>query len=183
MQRTSLRCARSPLTLRLDVPLKKGTSRIPRPASRNASRACRRFHQRPLRRARLTAFLSSASATPRLGPKGPASLPPGPPRPRPHGSDSATRLRSSLRSPVPVATAYIRLAALQPCQSTGVLEVPSITAHHLLGAPPSPPVPANTTKALVASPRCQPHPGAIAASTRPSNPACSGLAQLRCARH
>ena len=78
------------------------------------------------------------------------------------------------RFPVPVATTYIRVVALQPCQSTGVLEMPSITAHHLLGAPPSPPVPANTTRALVASPRCRPHAGAIAASTRPSNPV-SGL--------
>ncbi len=87
------------------------------------------------------------------------------------------------RSPVPVATTYIRAVALQSCQSTGVLEMPSIAAHHLLGAPPSPRVPANPTSSLVASPRCRPHAGAIAASTRPSNPACSGLAQLRCARH
>jgi len=83
----------------LDVPLKKTTSCIPRPASRDASRACRRFHQRPHRRARHAEFLSSASATPRLGPKSPASLRPGPPRPRPPGSDSAMRQRSSLAFP------------------------------------------------------------------------------------
>ena len=82
---------------------------------------------------------------------------------------------SHWRALMPVVTTHIRAAALQPCQSTGVLEMPSITAHHLLGAPPSPPVPANTTRALVASPRCRPYAGAIAASTRPSNPACSGL--------
>ena len=90
---------------------------------------------------------------------------------------------SHWRAPMPVVTTHIRAAAIQPCQSTGVLEMPSIATHHLLGTPPSPPVPANTTTALVASPRCRPHAGAIAASTRPSNPACSGLAQLRCARH
>ena len=180
MQRTSLR---SPLMLRLDVPLKKSTFRIQRPASRSASRACGRLHQRPHRRARLTAFLSSASATPGSARRAPHHFVQGylvlahlaRTRPRVSGHHS--------RSPVPVATTYIRVVALQPCQSTGVLEMPSITAHHLLGAPPSPSVPANPTTALVASPRCRPHVGAIAASTRPSNPACSGLAQLRCARH
>ena len=87
------------------------------------------------------------------------------------------------RSPSPVVTTHIRAAALQPCQSTGVLEMPSITVHRLLGTPPSSPFPTNTTRAHVAWPRFRPHAGAIAASTRTANPACSGLAQLRCARH
>ena len=90
---------------------------------------------------------------------------------------------SHRRSPVPVVTTHIRAAAIQPCQSTGVLEMPSFSVHRLLGTPPSSPFPANTTGADVACPRLRPHAGAIAASTRPSNPACSGLAQLRCARH
>ena len=87
------------------------------------------------------------------------------------------------RFPSPVVTMHIRAAALQPCQSTGVLEMPSITAHWLLGTPPSSPFPTNTTRAHVACPRFRPHAGAIAASTRTANPAYSGLAQLRCARH
>jgi hypothetical protein len=91
-------------------------------------------------------------------------------------------LRPHWRSPVPVVITHIRAAALQPCQSTGVLEMPSITAHRLLGTPPSPPFPANATGASVAGPWPRPHSGAIAASTRTANPACSRLAQLRCAR-
>ena len=87
------------------------------------------------------------------------------------------------RSPSPVVTTHIRAAALQPCQSTGVLEMPSITVHRLLGTPPSSPFPPNTTGAHVAWPRFRPHASATAASTRTANPACSGLAQLRCARH
>ncbi len=87
------------------------------------------------------------------------------------------------RSPSPVVTTHIRAAALQPCQSTRVLEMPSITVHRLLGTPPPSPFPANTTGAHVAWPRFRPHASAIAASTRTANPACSGLAQLRCARH
>ena len=87
------------------------------------------------------------------------------------------------RSPSPVVTTHIRAAALQPCQSTRVLEIPSITVPRLLGTPPSSPFPANTTGAHVAWPRLRPHASAIAASTRTANPACSGLAQLRCARH
>ena len=87
------------------------------------------------------------------------------------------------RSPVPVATTYIRVPAPQPCQSTGVLEMPSLSVHRHLGTPPSSPFPATTTGAHVAWPRFRPHASAIAASTRTANPACSGLAQLRCARH
>ena len=87
------------------------------------------------------------------------------------------------RSPVPVVAIPARAALPKSCQSTGVLEMPSITAHRLLGTPPSSPFPANTTRAHVACPRFRPHAGAIAASTRTANPACSGLAQLRCARH
>ena len=86
------------------------------------------------------------------------------------------------RSQVPALTTHIRAAGLQACLSTGVLEMPSFTAHHLLGTPPSPPIPAKTTGALVACPRFRPHAGAIAAFTRTANPACSRLAQLRCAR-
>ena len=79
------------------------------------------------------------------------------------------------RSPWPVVTTHIRAAALQPCQSTGVPEMPSFIAPHLLRTPPSSPSPANTTGAHVAWPRFRPHADAIAASTRTANPACSGL--------
>ena len=87
------------------------------------------------------------------------------------------------RLPVPAVTTNIRAAALQPCQSTGAIEMPGITAHHLLGTPLASPLPMHSTRALVACPRARPLAGAIAASTRTANPACSGLAQLRCARH
>jgi len=87
------------------------------------------------------------------------------------------------RTPVPVVSTPVRAGVLQPWQSTGVLEMPSVTFHRLLGTPPSSPFPANTTRAHVACPRFRSHAGAIAASTRTANPACSGLAQLRCARH
>jgi hypothetical protein len=86
------------------------------------------------------------------------------------------------RSPVPNVNTHIRAAALQPCQSTGVLEVPSITVHRLLATPRSSPFPAKATRAHVACLRSRLHAGAIAASTRTANPACSRLAQLRCAR-
>ena len=79
------------------------------------------------------------------------------------------------RSPVPVVAIPVRAAVLQSCQSTGVLEMPSITTHRLLGTPPSSPFPANTTRPHVARPRFQPHAGALAAFTRTANPACSGL--------
>jgi hypothetical protein len=87
------------------------------------------------------------------------------------------------RAPVPVVTTHIRAAVLQPCQGTGFLEMPSFSVHRHLGTPPSSPFPANTTGAHVACPRFRPHAGAKAASARTANPACSGLAQLRCARH
>ena len=87
------------------------------------------------------------------------------------------------RLPVPAVTRNVRAAALLPCQSTGVLEMPSITVGRPQGTPLSSPAPANATWAHVAYPRSRPHAGAIAASTRTANPACSGLAQLRCARH
>ena len=86
------------------------------------------------------------------------------------------------RSPVPTGIKHIRAAALQPCQSTGAIEMPSITAHRLLGTPLASPVLVHATRALVACLRFRPHAGAIAASTRTANPACSRLAQLRCAR-
>ena len=82
---------------------------------------------------------------------------------------------SHWRAPMPVVTTHIRAAALQPCQSTGVLEMPSFSVHRLLGTPPSSPFPANTTGVHVACPRFRPHAGAIAASARTANPACSGL--------
>jgi len=78
-------------------------------------------------------------------------------------------------APVPVVTTHIRAAVLQPCQSTGVLEMPSFSVHRLLGTPPSSAFPANATGADVACPRLRPHAGAIAASARAANPACSGL--------
>jgi hypothetical protein len=87
------------------------------------------------------------------------------------------------RSSAPGGSKHIRAAALQPCQSTGAIEMPSITAHRLLGTPQASPLPMHATRALVACPRARPLAGAIAASTRTANPACSGLAQLRCARH
>ena len=86
------------------------------------------------------------------------------------------------RSPVPVVITHIRAAALQSCQSTGVLEMPSITAGRPQGTPLSSPAPANAARAFVAGPRFRPHAGAIAASTRTANPACSRLASLRAAR-
>ena len=82
---------------------------------------------------------------------------------------------SHWRALVPVVTTHIRAAVLQPCQSTGVLEMPSFSVHRLLGTPPSSPFPANTTGVHVACPRFRPHAGAIAASARTANPACSGL--------
>ena len=66
---------------------------------------------------------------------------------------------------------------------TGVLEMPSVRAHHLLGSGSSSAPPANATRASVAKPWPRPHSGVLAPSTRTANPACSGLAQLRCARH
>ena len=86
------------------------------------------------------------------------------------------------RSPVTGVTTHICAAALRPCQSTGVIEMLSITAHRLRGTASSPTSPANTTGASVAGPWPRPHSGAMAASTRTANPACSRLAQLRCAR-
>ena len=79
------------------------------------------------------------------------------------------------RSPVPVVTTHIRAAVLQPCQNTGVLEMPSVAAHSLLGTPPSSQSPANAIRAHGACPRSRPHARAIAASARTANPACSGL--------
>ncbi len=79
------------------------------------------------------------------------------------------------RSPVPVVTTHIRAAVLQPCQSTRVLEMTSFSVHRLLGTPPSSSFPANATGAHVACPPFRPHAGAIAASARTANPACSGL--------
>ena len=87
------------------------------------------------------------------------------------------------RSLVKSVITNVRAAALLPCQSTGAIEMPSITAHRLLGTPLASPLPMHATRALVACPRARPLAGAIAASTRTANPACSGLAQLRCARH
>ncbi len=86
------------------------------------------------------------------------------------------------RSPVKSVLTNIRAAALQPCQSTGALEMPSITASRPQGTPLSSPPPANAARAFVARPRFRPHAGAIAASTRTANPACSRLASLRAAR-
>jgi len=65
---------------------------------------------------------------------------------------------------------------------TGVLSMPSFKAHRLRGAVPSSSAPANTTGASAAGPCPRTHSRAVAASTRPANPACSGLAALRAAR-
>jgi hypothetical protein len=86
------------------------------------------------------------------------------------------------RSPVKGVIPNIRAAALLPCQSTGILEMPIITAGRPQGTPLSSPAPANAARAFVAGPRFRPHAGAIAASTRTANPACSRLASLRAAR-
>ncbi len=68
------------------------------------------------------------------------------------------------------------------CPVTGVLEMPSVTAHHLLGSGSSSASPANATRASVAGPWPRPPSGALAPSTRTANPACSRLASLRAAR-
>ena len=86
------------------------------------------------------------------------------------------------RSPVKGVIPNIRAAALLPCQSTGILEMPIITAGRPQGTPLSSPAPANAARAFVAGPRFRPHAGAIAASTRTANPASSRLASLRAAR-
>jgi hypothetical protein len=70
----------------------------------------------------------------------------------------------------------------QPCPVTGVLEMPSVRAHHLLGGDSSSTSPANATRVSVAGPWYRPRSGALAASTRTANPACSRLASLRAAR-
>jgi len=175
VQQTRVAPRRSQLTLRLDVPPKRSTSRILRPTSRIESRARRRLNPSCHRSARLVRSPSKLLVHATARPESPRIPRARQPRPRPPGSDSVMRPRSSPACPLPVVTTHIRAAALQPCQSTRVLEMPSFAAHRLLGTPPSPPVPPNTTTALVASPRFRPHARAIAASTRPSNPACSGL--------
>ncbi len=70
----------------------------------------------------------------------------------------------------------------QSCPVTGVLEMPSVTAHHLLGSGSSSASPANATRASVAGPWPRLRSGALAPSTRPANPASSRLASLRAAR-
>ena len=183
MQRTSLRFARSPLTptvsranveMSVTHPTPSPAGHVPRVSTQGPA---------PTSHPSARSVSSRALAAPGLDRTAPHHFVPGH-LVLAHLARTRSRVLGPYwRSPSPVVTTHIRAAALQPCQSTGVLEMPSITVHHLLGTPPSPPVPANTTTALVASPRCRPHAGAIAASTRPSNPACSGLAQLRCARH
>lgn len=103
--------------------------------------------RRPHRRARLTAFHSSAPATPRLGPKTPASLRPGLPRPRPPGSDSPMRLRSSL--------AFLSASAHHTLSRSGSSAVPehrgSRDAQHHGSSP--------TGRATVATRSCEHHQG------------------------
>ncbi len=84
-------------------------------------------------------------------------------------------LGSHWRAPLPVVTTHIRAAVLQPCQSTGVLEMLSFSVPCHLGTPTSSSFPANATGAHVACPRFRPQADAMAASTRTANPACSGL--------
>ena len=183
MQRTSLRCARSPLTPTVSCATVETS--VTHPAPSPAGRVPRASAQGPELTSNPSAQSSSARAVAArtIARTAPHHLVPGHlvlahlarTRPCVFGPHS--------RSPVPVVTIPVRAAVLQSCQSTGVLEVSSITAHRPLCTPPSSPFPTNTTRAHVACPRFRPHPGAIAASTRTANPACSGLAQLRCARH
>ncbi len=175
MQRTSLRFARSPLMP--TVSCATGEMSVTHPAPSPAGHVSGASTQVPVPTSHSSAHSASskASAAPRFARTAPHHLLPG------HlVLAHLARTRSCVlgphwRSPMPVATTHSRAAVLQPCQSTGVLEMPSITAHRLLGTPPPPPFPANATWALVACPRLRPHAGAIAASTRTANPACSGL--------
>ena len=80
-------------------------------------------------------------------------------------------------------TDSVRAHDHQPSPFTGVLSMPSFAAHRLRGTVPSSTSPANAAGASVAGPCPRPHSRAVAASRRTANPACSGLAQLRCARH
>ena len=183
MQRTSLRYARSPLTptvSRANVEMSV-TRPTPSPAGRvpGASTEGPAPTSHPIARS----VSSRALPTPDFDRTAPHHFVPGH-LVLAHLARTRSRVLGPYwRSPSPFVTTHIRAAALQPCQSTGVLEMPSITVHRLLGTPPSSPFPANTTGAHVAWPRFRPHASAIAASTRTANPACSGLAQLRCARH
>ena len=183
MQRTSLRCARSPLTptvSRANVEMS-----VTRPTPSPAGHVLRASTKGPAPTSHPSApsVSSRALAAPGLDRTAPHHFVPGH-LVLAHLARTRSRVLGPYwRSPSPVVTTHIRAAALQPCQSTGVPEMPSITVHHLLGTPPSSPFPANTTGAHVAWPRFRPHASAIAASTRTANPACSGLAQLRCARH
>ncbi len=183
MQRTSLRFARSPLTPTVSCATVETSVAHPAPSPSRPVPGAPTHVPEPTSHASAHSVSSRSSAAPGFDRTAPHHFVPD------HlvlAHLARTRswvLGSHRRSPVPVLTTYIRAAALQPCQRTRVLEMPSISAHRLLGTPPPPPSPANTTWAPVACPRFRPHAGAMAASTRAANPACSGLAQLRCARH
>ena len=183
MQRTSLRCARSPLTLRLDEPAKRGSSRISVRASRATLRACRRLNGSPHRSAQLTrrpsVLLASVIARPES--------------PRTSSPRGYLVLAHLARTRTPASGCLAHLGAtrqprpLRPRSATAPanrgLSMPIFPAHVLQGTLPSSPLPANTTRSVVARLRSPSQSGTSAASTRSSNPACSGLAQLRCARH
>ena len=183
MQRTSLRFARSPLTPTVSCATVEMS--VTRPTPSPAAHVPRASTQGPAPTSHPSApsVSSRPLAAPSFDRTAPHRFVPG------HlVLAHLARTRSPVlgpywRSPSPVVTIHICTAALQPCQSTGAPAMPSITVHRLLGTPPSSPFTANTTGAHVAWPRFRPHASAIAASTRTANPACSGLAQLRCARH
>ena len=183
MQRTSLRFARSPLTPTVSCATVEMS--VAHPAPSPAGRVPGASTRGPERPSHPSAHSSSAKAlaAQRIDRTASHHFVPG------HlvlAHLARTRpcvLGSHWRAPVPVVTTHIRAAVLQPCQGTGVLEMPSFSVHRHLGTPPSSPFSANTTGAHVAYPRFRPHAGAMAASARTANPACSGLAQLRCARH
>ena len=175
MQRTSLRYARSPLTptvsranveMSVTHPTPSPAGHVPRVSTQGPA---------PTSHPSARSVSSRALAAPGLDRTAPHHFVPGH-LVLAHLARTRSRVLGPYwRSPSPVLTTHIRAAALQPCQGTGVLEMPSITVHRLLGTPPSSPFPANTTGAHVACPRFRPHAGAIAASARTANPACSGL--------
>ena len=93
-----------------------------------------------------------------------------------HTSSVVSTVPGCQPSPFPSAHGH------QPSPVTGVLSMPSFTAHCLRGTAPSSTSPANATGASVAGLWPRPHSGALAPSTRTANPACSRLASLRAAR-
>ena len=175
MQRTSLRCARSPLMPTVSCATVEMSVAHPAPSPAGGVPCAPTRGPEPTSHPSAQSSSAKALAARRIDRTAPHHFVPGhlvlahPARTRP------CVFGSHWRAPVPVVTTHIRAAVLHPCQSTGVLEMPSFSVHRHLGTPPSSPFPANTTGAHVACPRFRPHAGAIAASARTANPACSGL--------